>query len=84
MISLIKEWLEKVRIVEKMLEDDLEFTRMRMPNVFSTFEEVKLLAPIPRTRKNIIYLGLNYDDPTEETNTPVPKNPFSSLNLRPQ
>lgn len=76
MISLIKEGLDKVRIVEKAVEDDLEFIRMRIPRAFSNFKEMKLLAPIPRTRKNIICLGLNYADHAEETNTPMPKKPI--------
>lgn len=75
MISLLEEGLERARIVEEAVEDDLELIRTRIPEAFSTLDETKLLAPIPRTRKNIVCLGLNYADHAEEANTPLPKNP---------
>ena len=43
-------------------------------------EEVKLAAPIPRTRKNIVCLGLNYAEHVKEgasgTVRPLPKHPI--------
>ena len=37
---------------------------------------VEVLAPIPRTRKNIICLGLNYHEHAMETKSPIPEYPI--------
>lgn len=76
MISLIKQGLEKTRLVEKIIKDDLQYFLIKLPQAFSRLEEVKLLAPIPRTKKNIICLGLNYLDHAKETNTHPPQKPI--------
>ena len=77
MISLLEEGLEKARIVDKVVKEDFELLRKRVPEAFSTLEEVKLLAPIPRTRKNIVCVGQNYADHAEEVSKffDLPKTP---------
>jgi len=74
MISLLEEGLDKVRVVHRASED-IEALRTKIPSTFRSLKEVKLLAPIPRTRKNIVCLGLNYVDHAEETNAPIPMAP---------
>lgn len=39
-----------------------------------SLEEVTLLAPIPRPRKNVLCLGLNYADHAAEQDAPLPEN----------
>lgn len=63
--------LRKARIVEEAFRKQ----RGTIADTVFDFEKVKILAPIPRTRKNIICLGLNYADHTVETNTQLPSNP---------
>jgi acylpyruvate hydrolase len=38
--------------------------------------EVEVLAPVPRPRKNVVCLGLNYVEHSEETGQSVPKYPI--------
>jgi 2-keto-4-pentenoate hydratase/2-oxohepta-3-ene-1,7-dioic acid hydratase in catechol pathway len=76
MISLIQHGLQKTRLVEKVLKQDLQKLLRKLPQAFSKLEDVKLLAPIPKMRKNIICLGLNYADHAKETNTPPPQKPI--------
>src|SRR3989338_1846779 len=47
----------------------LDRLRTELPRLTArvTLNEVELLAPIPRPRKNIICLGLNYEDHAEES-----------------
>lgn len=63
--------LRKARIVEEAFRKQ----RGTIVDTVFDFEKVKILAPIPRTRKNIICLGLNYADHAVETNTQLPSNP---------
>jgi len=75
MISLLERGeagLRKARIVEEAFRKQRE----PIPGIVFGTKEVKILAPIPRTRKNIICLGLNYADHAIETNTPLPSNPI--------
>jgi 2-keto-4-pentenoate hydratase/2-oxohepta-3-ene-1,7-dioic acid hydratase in catechol pathway len=74
MIALLEEGLDQVRVVHRASED-IAVLRAKIPSAFLSLEEVKLLAPLPRTRKNIVCLGLNYVDHAEETNTPIPTAP---------
>jgi len=76
MISLIQHGLEKTRLVEKVLKQDFQKLLKKLPQAFSKLEDIKLLAPIPKMRKNIICLGLNYADHAKETNTPPPQKPI--------
>jgi acylpyruvate hydrolase len=76
MISLIQDGLKKTRLVEKVLKQDLQKFLRKLPQAFSKLEDIKLLAPIPKMRKNIICLGLNYADHAKETNTPLPQKPI--------
>ena len=76
MISLLDEGLEKARIVEKAVEENSEHLQTRIPEAFLSLEKVRLLAPIPLIRKNIVCLGLNYSDHAAEASLPLPEKPI--------
>jgi 2-keto-4-pentenoate hydratase/2-oxohepta-3-ene-1,7-dioic acid hydratase in catechol pathway len=80
MISLLEsgdEGLDKIKKVEKYLEKCREKRKNTHQYALTyDFNKVKILPPIPRLRKNIICLGLNYIDHAIETNSPVPSNPI--------
>jgi 2-keto-4-pentenoate hydratase/2-oxohepta-3-ene-1,7-dioic acid hydratase in catechol pathway len=80
MISLLESGdagLDKIKKIEKYLEKCREKIKNTHPYALTyDFNKVKILPPIPRLRKNIICLGLNYIDHAIETNSPVPSNPI--------
>lgn len=76
MISLIQHGLEKTKLVEKRIKKNLYHFLIKLPKAFSKLEDVRLHAPISRPKKNIICLGLNYEDHAKETNTPPPQKPI--------
>jgi len=74
MISLLESGeagLVKIKKMENWLKEEREDVQ----RITFDFNEVKIQAPIPRTRKNIICLGLNYIDHANETGSPIPQNP---------
>ena len=76
MVSLLEggdETLGKVRKLEEKLEE--WEARLREQRTAYRENEVRLHAPIPRPRKNIVCLGVNYAEHAEETKHDVPKFP---------
>ena len=66
--------LDRARVVEKASRRD--HTRLReTTGIVYNVTEVQFMAPIPRPRKNIICLGLNYADHAEETRESLPTHP---------
>jgi 2-keto-4-pentenoate hydratase/2-oxohepta-3-ene-1,7-dioic acid hydratase in catechol pathway len=66
--------LDRARVVEEASRRDR--TRLcETPGIVHDVAEVQLMAPIPRPRKNVICLGLNYADHAEETRQPLPTHP---------
>lgn len=66
--------LDRARVVDEASRRDR--TRLaETPRVVHNAAEVHLTAPIPRPRKNVICLGLNYADHAEETRQPLPTHP---------
>jgi 2-keto-4-pentenoate hydratase/2-oxohepta-3-ene-1,7-dioic acid hydratase in catechol pathway len=47
-----------------------------LSDLIININEAKVLAPIPRPRKNIICLGLNYSEHAEETRSALPEYPI--------
>lgn len=76
MILLIQHGLEKTRCIETVIKQDFQHFLTCLPQAFLKLEDVHLLAPIPRMRKNIICLGLNYANHAKETHTPPPQKPI--------
>jgi 2-keto-4-pentenoate hydratase/2-oxohepta-3-ene-1,7-dioic acid hydratase in catechol pathway len=67
--------LEKAKKVEQAIttsEDDLQ----SISDLVFNMHEAKVVAPIPRPRKNVICLGLNYSEHAEETHSPLPEYPI--------
>ena len=75
MLGLIEQGDSAVALVEKILEED-ESRCTSIP-----IEEVRILAPIPRPRKNIFCIGKNYREhafefeKTKDENVAIPKYP---------
>jgi 2-keto-4-pentenoate hydratase/2-oxohepta-3-ene-1,7-dioic acid hydratase in catechol pathway len=80
MLSLLESGdvgLKKIKLIEKYLEKCREKRENTSTHtLLYDFNRVEILSPIPRLRKNIICLGLNYIDHAIETNSPVPSNPI--------
>lgn len=76
MVSLLKNGLDKAKMVEEAVEDDLLGLQEKIPKAVLNIKYVKLLAPIPHPRKNIVCLGLNYSDHVEECKLPLPQHPI--------
>jgi len=77
MISLLEggeESFRKVRELEEKLvrQDDLQ----KAKGTCYALQQVKILAPIPRPRKNIFCLGVNYPDHAAERRNEPPKHPI--------
>lgn len=67
--------LEKAKKVEQAVttsEKDLQ----SISDLVFNMREAKVVAPIPRPRKNVICLGLNYSEHAEETRSPLPEYPI--------
>jgi len=78
MISFLEEGdiaVEKARRLESAAKTSLRKLSPAPGMVFDA-SRVEVLAPIPRTRKNIICLGLNYRQHAVETKSPIPKCPI--------
>jgi 2-keto-4-pentenoate hydratase/2-oxohepta-3-ene-1,7-dioic acid hydratase in catechol pathway len=65
----------KARNLEEVAKTSLKTMHSASDAVFDV-GEVEVLAPIPRTRKNIICLGLNYVEHSQEVGLPLPKYPI--------
>ncbi|UCH01759.1 MAG: fumarylacetoacetate hydrolase family protein [Candidatus Bathyarchaeota archaeon] len=80
MLSLLESGdvgLKKIKRIEKYLEKCREKRENTSTHtLLYDFNRVEILSPIPRLRKNIICLGLNYIDHAIETNSPIPSNPI--------
>ena len=77
MVSLLEggeEALKKVRKLEEHLATHEDLTRAK--NACFPIKKVKILAPIPRPRKNIVCLGVNYPDHAAERKNEPPKYPI--------
>ena len=76
-ISLLEageEALKKVRELEEHLARHEDLPRAK--NTCFPLKEVNILAPIPRPRKNIVCLGVNYPDHAAERKNEPPKYPI--------
>lgn len=66
--------LDRARAVAEASRRDRRRLR-ETPRIVHDAASVQLTAPIPRPRKNVICLGLNYADHAEETRQPLPAHP---------
>jgi len=66
--------MAKTRMLEEAAKADLERLCSISGTVFDALS-VDVLAPIPRTTKNIVCLGLNYREHIKEVGLPFPKYP---------
>jgi 2-keto-4-pentenoate hydratase/2-oxohepta-3-ene-1,7-dioic acid hydratase in catechol pathway len=67
--------LEKAKQVEQAIttsEEDLQ----SISDLIFSMRAAKVVAPIPRPRKNVICLGLNYSEHAEETKSSLPEYPI--------
>ncbi len=77
MVSLLEtgeDGMKKVRELEGCLTAQADMPRAK--NTCIPISEAKILAPIPRPRKNIVCLGVNYPDHAAERKNEPPKLPI--------
>lgn len=67
--------MTKVKRIEEVAQERWE-SLCSTSNIVFDGSKVEVLAPIPRPRKNVICLGLNYAEHSEETGLSVPKYPI--------
>ena len=77
MISLLEgedETFQRLRRLQNAIEENEE--NLRREGLAKTEDTVQLSAPIPRPKKNIVCLGLNYAEHANETKHDLPKLPI--------
>jgi 2-keto-4-pentenoate hydratase/2-oxohepta-3-ene-1,7-dioic acid hydratase in catechol pathway len=67
--------LEKAKKVEQAIRTSKKDLQS-ISDLIINIQEAKVIAPIPRPRKNIICLGLNYSEHAEETQSALPEYPI--------
>lgn len=87
MLALIEGWKDEYENLLKGVLDNADLWKEKGRNI----DEVKMKAPIPRLKRNVICLGLNYKDHIAESqsalalNMNMPDHPvyFTKMSLRP-